>query len=161
MEFESKLLPIMREGIDIIKMIFFKKLKDHLSQKYAGNPAIETGKLTGTIVNELFGTPNTEEPFASFAEQNRDIVTLELDAIACDLEEMRIPLTDALRMQALCDHQEGGDSTPTLTRATELGILLDERDLPLPHHFMHLVRKLGSAHGLIIPPHPEESTPQH
>lgn len=155
MELESRLIPILREGIDIIKMIFFKKLKDHLAQKYPGSDPAYIAGLAGAIINNLFGTLNDKEPFATFALNNKARIEKELGALAGEFEELRIPLTDALRMQALCDHQEGRDTSSVLQNANALGLLLTERDMPLPHSFLHLVRKLGSAFGLIVPPAPQ------
>lgn len=156
MEFESRLIPLMREGVEVIKMVFFKKLQTYLTQKHPGHETSFINKLAGTIINDLFGTPNTREPFAGFAKENNTIIREELADIAKSLEDMRIPLTDALRMQVLCDHQEGADNSSVLIQAENLGILLVDRDLPLPHSFMNLARKLGSAFGLIVPPLPEE-----
>lgn len=152
MEFESKLIPIMREGVEIVKMIFFRKLKDSLSGRYADRDPSFCNLLTGAVVNELFGTPNRDEPFAGFAKENRSLIEAELALIAKNHEEMRIPLTDALRMQTLCDHQDGIDSTESLNQAEDLGLLLKERDLPLPHTFIKLVRTLGNSFGILIPP---------
>jgi len=149
-EFESRLLPIMREGVDIIKMIFFKKLREELSAKYIHRDAQYVSKLTGAIVNGLFGTPNTQEPFATFVEENLFFIKLEMKNIATALPEMRIPLTDALRVQFLCDSQEGADSSAVLVQARELGILIVEREVPLPAKFMNLVRRLGSSHDLLV-----------
>ena len=149
-EYESKLLPIMREGVIIIKMIFFKKLKEKLSEKYIHRDEQYVSKLTGAIVNEIFGTPNTQEPFATFVEENLFFIKLELKNISTDLRELRIPLTDALRVQFLCDSQEGIDNPQILARAKELGILIVEREVPLPAKFMNLVRKLGSSYDLLV-----------
>jgi len=152
MEFESRLIPILREGVDIIKMIFFKKLKAHLAKEYSDRGPEYIGKMAGTVINELFGTTNSDPSFASFAEENKILCTQILNNIATDFEEMRIPLTDSLRTAVLCDHQEGIDNSSVLTRARELGILLVERELPLPHSFLNLVRKLGASFGLLVPP---------
>ncbi|MCE5242946.1 MAG: hypothetical protein LLF99_07080, partial [Desulfobacteraceae bacterium] len=70
-------------------------------------------------------------------------------ALAGRFPEMRIPLTDALRIQAVCDFQEGMDTSSVLERAKQSGILIVDRELPLPAPFMNLVRKLGSAFGLL------------
>lgn len=155
---ESKLIPILREGIEIIKMIFFKKLQDYLTKKYPDQEPGYINKLAGTMINDFFGTPNTQEPFACFAQENNKMVQEELSKIPSTLKDMRIPLTDALRIQVLCDHQEGIDNSSVLEHAQKMGILLIDRELPLPHSFMNLVRKLGSAFGIIIPPVPEENT---
>lgn len=150
MKFESKLIPIVRDGIDVIKMIFFKELKTSLAARYKDRDQVYVLHLTGTIINHLFGTPNTTEPHASFARENKAVIAAELNRVATDLEKMRLPLTDALRMQALCDHQEGvADGSVILAEAQRTGILLTERELPLPHHFLGLVRRLGNAYGLL------------
>jgi hypothetical protein len=146
---EQKLIPTLREGVEIIKMIFFKKLKEYLSRKYPDSDQVYIGKLSGAILNDLFGNPNPEEAFASFARTNKDRIETELGNISSEMEEMRIPLTDALRIQFLCDHQEGMDSTGVLTRAREHGVLLIDRDIPMPAKFMDLVRRLGGAFDII------------
>lgn len=151
MELESKLVPIMREGVDVVKMVFFKNLNTHLSQKYSDHEPSYVGKLSGAIINELFATPNTEKSFARFEEENKTRIKEEINNIATEFKELRIPLTDALRVQVICDHQEGIDSSLILTRAKELDILLVEREIPLPKHFLNLIRKLGSSFNLLVP----------
>lgn len=152
MESERGLISILREGVDVIKMILFKKLKVHLSAKYPKQDAQHINRLSGTIINELFGTPNLQGPFASFLEQHRACVEQELKTIATELEEMRIPLTDALRIQFLCDQQEGIDSYHVLFCAEKLHVLIKDREVPLPANFLNLVRKLGSAFNLLGSP---------
>lgn len=154
MEYESKLVPVLREGIDVIKMVLFKKLKKHLTQKYPGQKASDINMLAGAIINEVFGTPNQDEPFASFLVRHQARIEQELGELASEFPEMRRPLTDALRVQFLCDHQEGVDSSSTLTHAKELDILMIERDAPLPGQFMGLVRKLGGSFELLTQPQP-------
>lgn len=151
MQYESKLIPALREGVDIVKMILFKKLKMHLPKKYPHKDAKHIGWLSGAIINELFGTPNPAEPFATFVAENKFFIKLEMKNITSDLPEMRIPLTDALRVQFLCDHQEGIDSSHILSQAKQLGILMMDRDAPMPAKFMGLVRKLGSSFDLLHP----------
>jgi hypothetical protein len=150
-EFESKLIPVLRDGIDIIKMIFFKKLKSYLSRKYPERDSAYINKLSGAIINELFGVANMAEPFASFVNKNKDKIYAEMKDLSFELEEMLIPLTDALRIQFLCDTQEGIDSSSILARAKELNILISEREIPLPNHFMTLVRTLGIKFNLLNP----------
>lgn len=152
MEYEGKLIPILREGVDIIKMILFKKLKTHLPKKYPHRDAKYFNWLAGAVINELFGTPNQAEPFASFVTENKFFIKLETKEIVSTFPEMRIPLTDALRVQFLCDSQEGIDSAHILTQAKQLGILLTERDVPLPAQFMGLARKLGNSFALTTQP---------
>jgi len=151
MQLENRLIPILREGIEVIKMIFFKKLKSNLARKYPSREQSYINKLTGAIINDLFGTPNSERTFAAFVDENRSQIEEEIQSLATDFQDMRIPLTDALRIQFLCDHQEGIDSSSVLHRAKELKILIVEREVPLPAQFMSLVRKLGGAFGILIP----------
>jgi len=155
MDFESKLIPILREGVEVVKMISFKKLKETLAAKHSDWEGAFIAKIAGALINGIFGTPAHEEPFAVFARSHANLIAHELTKAWAMLEELRIPLTDALRIQSLCDHQEGRDSTATLQQAQEMGILLADRDLPLPHSFIELVRRLGSAFGLLLPPQPD------
>jgi len=149
MQYESKLIPSLREGVDLVKMILFKKLKIHLPKKYPHKEVDFINRLSGAIINELFGGPNPAEPFATFVVENKFFIKLEIKNIPSDFPEMRIPLTDALRVQFLCDHQEGIDSSHILSQAKQLGILLTDRDAPLPAKFMNLVRKLGGSFNLL------------
>ena len=159
MSFENKLIPVMREGVEVIKMVFFKKLADSLADKHpAREPKFRT-MLTGAIVNTIFDTQNNQEPFASFNEKNSALIADEVNSIASLLEEMRIPLTDALRMQALCDQMEDLDGSKVLELARDNRFLIEERDLPLPHSFIELARRMGKSFGLIVPPLPETETP--
>lgn len=150
-EFESKLIPIMREGVEIVKMIVFKELRDSLACRLSGRPPEEAARLAGAVLNELFGSPNFQAAFAAFAEENRDRIEKELQAFPDRFAKLRIPLTDALRVQFLCDSLEGIDSEAVLVRGRNLGILLVDRDVPLPRNFLSLVRRLGTAYGLLLP----------
>lgn len=143
MEYEKRLIPILREGIHLVKMFLYKELRQGLSEKYADRERVFIGRLTGSIINELFGTPNREEPFLTFNRENEAIINGELKTLAADYPELKIPLTDALRVQFICDSQEGGENVAILNQASELGVLMVERDFPLPDHFMNLTRSLG------------------
>jgi len=151
-QFETRLLPIMREGIEVVKMIVFKELKDALLAKEGGNDAAYRGRLAGCVLNDLFGITNSQEPFATFHRENLTAIENAMLSIPTMLEKLRIPLTDALRMQFLCDGMDGVEDQAMLDRAAKLGILITDRDLPLPHHFMDLVRRLGASYGLLFKP---------
>ena len=145
MKLENRLIPILREGIHIIKMVLFKVTRNGLAERHPHRERAFISQLTGAMINELFCTPNHEEPFLSFAITNRPLIEEELKRIADDYPELRIPLTDALRAQFLCDSQEGIENPVMLTQARDLGILITERDIPLPDHFMTLARSLGEG----------------
>ncbi len=148
---ESKLVPVLREGVDIVKMILFKELRSALAEKYPDRDAQFIGRLSGGILNDLFGVENLAEPFAGFKRRHQDLIDAELASLAESFADLRIALTDALRVQFLCDSREGIDSESVLVRANELGILLVDRDIPLPKFFMNLVRRLGVAHQILDP----------
>ncbi len=149
MEVESKLVPAMREGVELVKLILFKKLKPAYESKYPERDAAFAGMLTGAVINELFGTPNSQERFAAFCAEHKSLIQTELKNISTKCEDLKIPLTDALRMQFLCDSREGIDSEYILKQASRLDILILERDVPLPKTFLNLVRQLGVALGIL------------
>ena len=149
---ESKLIPVLREGVQIIKMIFFKELKTHLTRTHPERSADEIVMLAGALINELFGTPNDQEPYAAFVSRNRPVIEKQMAAIATDFENMKIPLTDALRVQFLCDDLEGIPAREDiLKQAKALDILIVDREIPLPKTFMQLTRRLGAAYHLLDP----------
>ncbi len=155
-EFDSKLLPVLREGVEVVKMLLFIKLKEHVRQKNPAWPQDVQGKIIGAVLNDLFGIVNPEQKFQEFAQEN----AMQIEEIIADLHsflgELLIPYTDALRIAVLCDYQEGmGDTSEVLAKAQERGLLLADRDLPMPHRFIELVRKLGSSFGLVVSPVPE------
>jgi hypothetical protein len=145
---ENKLVHILRDGIYIIKMVLFKMMRSALAERYPDEEQAFINKLTGAVVNTLFGTPNREEPFLSFAKSNKILIDEEMKNIAVEFPEMKIPITDALRVQFLCDTQEGFDNETMLIMARDLGILIMEREVPLPDHFMTLARKLGEEYNV-------------
>ena len=71
-EFDSKLIPILREGVEIVKMALFKEIQNHVKKSYPDEESQFCNMLTGSVLNEIFSQPNHEEPFASFAIENSD-----------------------------------------------------------------------------------------
>jgi hypothetical protein len=100
------------------------------------------------VINNLFSTQPVDPTVGIFATENRELVERELRELALRLGDLQPMLTDALRMKTICDNQEGMHSIPSLLMARALGILQEDRPLPLPSTFMLQVRKLTAAHGL-------------
>jgi hypothetical protein len=153
---ESKLIPVLREGVNVIKMILFKDLKPFLSKKYAGMAPKEINLLAGALLNALFGAGPAEESFKAYSEKNRAIIDRELSELGENFPRLRIPVTDALRIQFLCDSLEGINSQGALIRAEASGILLKDRELPLPNTFISLVKSLGVSYRILSPSSPED-----
>ncbi len=150
---QSQLIPVLREGLSVVQMVVFKELRAGLAARHPNGEASFLSMLAGAVTNELFGTPNQEARFVHFRRENWGIIEQELLNLPTERPNLRAPITDALRVAALCDSQEGlGDDTAALTRADALGILVRDRDIPLPSTFMTMVRDLGSRHQLITPP---------
>ena len=155
-EFESKLLPILREAVDVVKMIFFAKLKEHMATRHPEMDRSMTLKLAGAVINTVFGTPSPDPALAAFCREHEATTRQVLAEVPTAMEDMLIPLSDTLRVCVLCDHQENGvDNVIILSKAKEAGVLLTDRDLPLPHKFLEMVRRMGKAYGLLVPPVPE------
>ena len=146
---DAKLVPVLREGIDIIKIVLFNELKPFLEKRYPERDPGDIIRLTGAVVNDLFGVENMEEPFASFARENAHVIKKEVEAIATNFDHLHIPLTDALRIQYLCDSHEGVNSESVLEKAKDLNIILTDREVPLPGAFMSLVRSFGIAYKIL------------
>jgi len=149
---DSRLIPILREGVAVIQMIFFKNLKPLFKRKYPKLDTKSHAMLAGAVTNEIFGASNSEKRFQDFHQAHHGIIEQELLDIPSRFPELAPYLSDALRIQTICDNQEGSDSTHILKQADTFGILLADREIPLPSQFMETVRTLGALHKLIIPP---------
>jgi len=149
---QSRLIGVLREGITIVQMILFKEVRDRLGNNHPDLDTAILSKLAGTITNEVFGTSNPDEKFRLFRRENSGLIEQELLGLHEQLPKLRGILSDALRVQALCDTQEGNDASRLLTRADELGLLIPERDIPLPSIFMTRIRTIGAEYNLIVPP---------
>lgn len=150
-ELDRNFIPTLREGVEIIKMIFFMQVRDRAAVAYPSEDRGYFSMLAGAVVNDFFGTVNQEKRFMDFTAENRARIDRMLQEVPGGMEPMCIPLTDALRVQFLCDHQEGLEdgSGHILTRAKENGILIDDRSIPLPRTFMNLAYQLGRKYGLV------------
>ena len=149
---DSRLIPILREGVAIIQMIFFKSLKPVIAKKYPELESSEQIMLTGAITNEIFGSHNNDAKFLQFHAKHRGSIEQELLAIQDELSQLINPIADALRIQVLCDKQEEIDSTAVLQLADSINILPADREVPMPSAFMETVRTLGALYKLIVPP---------
>ncbi len=151
MENNRGLIQSLREGVDMVRMIFFMQAKQVFSNEYTDKGDDFPKLLAGAMLNRLFGTPNPESPYKEFAERYKKLIDEELTKVPKRFPELLIPLTDALRIHFLCNHCEGMPdlSAKILARAKDMGILLEDRDTPLPKGFMNLVHRLGKAYGLI------------
>ena len=95
------LVPTLRQGIDIIKMVLFKELKPHMEKHYPQLAPEEAGRLTGAVINNLFGIEDMEKSVETFNSANQHLIHAEVAAFAENFDHLRIPLTDALRVQYL------------------------------------------------------------
>ncbi|MEW6427139.1 MAG: hypothetical protein AB1568_03790 [Thermodesulfobacteriota bacterium] len=150
--FESRLIPIVREGVEIVQLLLFQELRSQLARRHPALAERDRDLLNGALINRLFGMDNRREPLAGFIATRGGLIEEEIRDLARNLDRLRIPLTDALRMQCLCDLMEGMPATTALDEADRIGLLIRDRDLPLPDRFIELVRRLGAAGGLLQPP---------
>lgn len=148
-DFDPKIVPVMREAIVMIQMILYQRLKEDVQKRYLDWADQEKIWLTGAVVNNLFGTEAADPEVNAFARKHRELIEQELRELKDRVEYLIPYLTDAMRMQTICDNHEGIHSIPCLLMAKELGLLDEERVLPMPSTFMIAVRKLGSEYGLV------------
>lgn len=149
----SRLLPILQEGIEVTKMVLYRKMAAFIAQRLPDTPATFPGQLAGAVLNDLFASPaELPEAAAGFICDHRALLDQERQAFLAEQPELRIVLTDSLRMQTICDLMAGLPDPNILPRAEGAGVLLSEREMPMPHTFIDMARRLGKANGLIVSP---------
>lgn len=151
-EKQSRLITSLREGVAVVQMIFFKQLRIQLTESHPTFDQKQISMLTGSIINEVFGTPNNEPHFIAFRKEHWAVIEQDLLRLNDFIPELIPSLTDAIRVQTLCDSQEGIDSSNVLLRGKQYSYLVEDRDIPLPSTFMTQIRLLGEKHNLLIPP---------
>jgi hypothetical protein len=152
-----RLLPILQEGVEVTKMVLYRKLRDFIAPRLPEQPLSFHTQLAGGVVNDLFTSPpDLPEPVAAFMTTHRELIDRERQAFTDAQPELKIVLTDTLRIQTICDLLAGLPDPGLLQRAEAAGVLLSEREMPLPHTFIDMARRLGKAHGLLTPPAPRE-----
>ena len=162
---DAKIIPVMREAVATVQMVLFQHLKESISRRYSeDSDCSEEDKirLAGAVVNNLYGTEALDPQVNHFARNHRELIEEELRGLRTRVPELIPHITDSLRMQTLCDNHEGIHSIPCLLLARELGLLEEDRELPLPSTFMLSVRKLGAATGLVkpLPTNPPQAVPK-
>jgi hypothetical protein len=153
---DNKVLPVMREAVTTVQMVLFKELRQSVHDRYVDQSETFHTQLAGAVINNLFGTQPVDAEVSTFGNSNRELVERELHDLKNSVGNLIPVITDTLRMKTICDNQEGIHSIGSLLMAKALGLLQEERDLPLPSTFMLQVRMLASSHGLI---EPMEATP--
>lgn len=151
-EKQSQLVEVLREGIGIVQMVLFKELRDLFAEKYPERDVTGRAMLVGAVINRVFGMENPEEKFQKFNKENQGLIEQEMLGLTEHFPQLTKNITDALRVQVLCDSREGQDSTRVLQQAETYGFLLKDRETPLPSTFMTVVRLLGEQHGLTVAP---------
>ena len=151
---DNRVLPLMREAVLMVRMVLHRRLLSGLAGRRPDLSAPDAAQLCGAVINNLFGTRPEDAGIARYARAHQELVEEELRSLARHVGELKPILTDALRMQVICDEQEGINSTGSLLMAKALGLLDTEQPLPLPSTFMQAVRKLAVAEGLVqvMPP---------
>jgi hypothetical protein len=159
---DRKIVPAIREGIEMVMMVVFLKLRARHGEEMPDREQKYHSMLAAAVLNRIFGTTGNDGKVAMFVRENEDEIEKRTRSFASDFEELRILVTDALRMQFVCDEVEGigesDENRAVLEKAVEYGILIQERDAPLPKGFMNLVYRVGVANGLIKPQTPETET---
>ncbi len=148
-EFDDKIIPVMREAVVMVQMILYRRLKEDVQTRYQDWSDLDKKWLAGAVVNNLFGTEAADPEVNAFARKQRELIEQELRELKSRVSDLVPHLTDAMRMQTICDNHEGIHSIPCLLMAKELDLLDEERVLPMPSTFMIAVRKLGAEYGLV------------
>lgn len=148
---DNKVIPVMREAVVMVQMVLFKVLRQSVHDRFVDLGDADHARLAGAVINNLFGNQPADESVAAFAAANREWVEQELRGLPDTCQTLLPLLTDGLRMKTICDNQEGIHSIPSLLMARALGILQEDRPLPMPSTFMLQVRALAAEHGLIEP----------
>lgn len=146
---DNKLLPVMLEAVSCVQMILFKELKADLLARHDQREEAFLARLAAAVINNLYGERVDNQEAATFSAEQRELIEKELRGLSTSLPDSIPIITDSLRMKAICDNQMGVHSMGSLLMARALGLLDEERELPMPSTFMLRVRRLAAERGLV------------
>ncbi len=149
---ENRLIPALREGVGLIQMLLYKELKERFIADNPMQDQLESALLAGAVTGEVFAAANPEEKFVRFRKEHFAEIEQKLLGLRHNHTELVPFISDALRIQVLCDYHENLESSSILKQAQSYGYLDEDREIPLPSAFMTAIRQLGKKHNLIIPP---------
>ncbi len=149
----SGFLPALREGVVLLQMVFYMRFRDWLTAQEPELTQEEIKLISGAMVNRLFGEKKVSNSLNRFMKKNLQTIDEKLSLVPDELQELRIPITDALRMHFFLNRFQGtGDQEMeilALKNAKKWGILIEERQVPWPKGFMEMTYRIGKAYGLI------------
>ncbi len=155
----SGLVPALRQGVMVLQMVFYMKLKEKLGKTERMDEG-DIRLLAGAVVNRYFGETEPSEQLRNFLDDNGERVEQVLCRVAEEMEDLRIPLTDALRMHFFLNRfEKTGDEeaeAEALRNAKDWGILIEDRQVPWPRGFMEMAYRVGKAYGLIREQEPQQ-----
>ena len=149
---ENRLTAALNEAVGLVQMLLYKAIRQSAQKRFPQGDQTEISMLAGAVTGEIFDAHNPAEKFAEFRRVHQKEIDLELLGLSEYCPEMVPHITDALRIQVLCDNQENKESSHILLKALDYGYLDEKRPAPLPSTFMTSVRELGKAHGVVVPP---------
>ncbi|MFP4474300.1 MAG: hypothetical protein ACLFOY_02005 [Desulfatibacillaceae bacterium] len=150
MEKHIEHVPRMREGVAVVRRILYVRLEAYLAQKHPEKTPGYVRDLAHAVCNDLFGPDNAGNGRDGFAEENAPAIEEEAVRVGVLFNDLRILLTDALRVSVLCDWWEGRDSRSILEHARQLGVIVSERDMPRPASFVELAGRMAGIYGVAL-----------
>ena len=150
----NRVIAPMREAVFTVWMLAHRRLVRDVVARRPELSRTDRVRLAAAALHNLFGTEPEDRAAAEFASRERPLVEAELRLLADSLGDLRPLVTDALRMHCICEEQEGRHAAacvPPLLMARALGVLEEDRPLPLPSTFMSAVRVRAAVEGVVRP----------
>lgn len=151
-EFDSKLLPILREAVEVVRMILFKELKEYFVA-VCPEQTDDAGRLAAGVLNDLFGVINPDPAYAGFVERNQAILDQAVAEFPSRFEKLLIPLSIPCGCSFSAIPARGLMRAPSFSPAPGSGgCCWTIARCRCPIIIWSLIRRLGAAYGLVLPP---------
>jgi len=132
---KQNLLKRMSGGVDAVKMGLYRHLVHQFNNQY--DPEF-SGRLSASVVNEVFSAIAPQEENRRFASENADLIVSKTTEIACNHQFRRI-ITDAIRVQMTIRYSDERSDIPLdmdpINKLKKYGILIPGGDQPTPSKF--------------------------
>ena len=141
---KKRLARKMIGGVDVVRLVLNKILRDDFSKKYQKEGEEFYKTLAGATVNEIFGS-HSEASRITF-DKNKETVVEEIETLGIRHSELKRPITDAIRVYIQASFILRGELprnySVIFNNAIDRGVFIGGGGQPIPKTFLAMTEEL-------------------
>ena len=145
---KKRLARKMIGGVNVVKLVLYKILRDDFSKRYQKEGEEFYKTLAGATVNEVFGS-HSEASRVTF-DENKETVVQEIETLGIRHSELRRPISDAIRVYIQASFILSGELprnySAIFNNAIDRGVFIGSGGQPIPKTFLAMTEELSKKY---------------